>query len=154
MLFCSRCPLITLLGRWYTFFFFNFNGGECILLGVAVFALHFSLRLLVTIDGSRSELSSGDTSRGNIQEMFLREVVNVVEEGAESINAVSTKVTISNDPNRDLLNSILLFTENPIVNLPLLELVHCRGKFVKVDLLAAEALRSIIVCIENRALEQ
>jgi hypothetical protein len=58
------------------------------------------------------------------------------------------------DWNDIIPSTLLLLPENPIIDLPLLELIHLRLKLLEIDRLTVKTLCLVIVSIENRTLKQ
>jgi hypothetical protein len=86
-------------------------------------------------------LSSIYALRGYPQEIFCLEVVDMMEEGHES-GHVSQDLWIDD---RYVLMVPLLLPENPIIDLPLLELVHFLLVLIKVDLFSLELLFCLLI---------
>jgi hypothetical protein len=92
--------LIALLRGRRSVLFCAFNSSKGILLIVDLLAPRRSLWLFRTVSGSCSEFSRRNTAGSGVQKVFLREVVNVVEERTESAVGVSIITETSYESNR------------------------------------------------------
>jgi hypothetical protein len=92
--------LIALLRGRSSFLFCAFNSSKSIFLIVNLLATRRSLWLFRIVSGGCSEFGRRNTTGSGIKEVFLGEVVNVVEERTESVTGISIRPETPCEPNR------------------------------------------------------